>query len=109
MSRTLEIEKLRTTTIRFRLGADFSADTLTSHIRVAKDDESELIAEWEIVPEPDTDPEDGIYLFTLDESDLPSDMPDKGYMDIKRVSAGKAVPGPFKGYITVKFLEVVTP
>jgi len=105
---TLNIFKRRTNTIRFRLGADYSADTLSSDIRVSKDDESELIVSWTIIPEPATDPEDGIYLFSIDDALLPSDIVDKGWMDIKRVSGGEPVPGPFDKPLQVKFVEVVT-
>lgn len=104
---TLKLKKLRHQTIRFELGADYSADILTSDIRVAKDDESELIATWTIDPE--TDGTDGVYLFTLDDADLPSSMVSKGFMDVKRVSAGEPLVGPFDGYITVVFQEVITP
>lgn len=101
----ITVYKKRTNTKEVWFGADYSDDELVSEIRVAADDESELIASWSI--EPKTDGVDGKYIFTIDDSDLPSDIPDKGYMDIKRISAGEPL-AVHKGYIVVDFQEVVT-
>jgi len=97
--------KNRTTILPVNLGFDVSDDTITSQIRVGKDSESELIAEWDVSFV--TDGTDGKVLLTLDNSISATITQKAGYTDMKRVSGGEPFPV-YDSSIRVSFREVVT-
>lgn len=86
----LIVYKDRTAIVPVSLGMDVSNDTITSQIRVGKDFESDLIAEWVVTFL--TDGTDGELLLTLDDSVTAAITHDTGYMDMKRVTGGEPVP-----------------
>lgn len=105
MSGTLTIYRDRTNIVPLHLGYDVSADTFRSQIRVGKSKTSLLIAEFDVTFL--TDGTDGELLLTLDDSVAATIVQDKGFTDVKRVSAGE----PFQVYdepIPVRFKDTVT-
>lgn len=100
----VEVHKHRTVTLPVSLGYDVSGDTFKSDIRVAKDPESELIAEWQVSFL--TDGTDGELVLTLDDA-ATDDVPTVGYMDIKRTTGGEPVPV-FNEILEVVFIDTVT-
>lgn len=81
------VYKGRTVIIPVSLGFNVSDDIITSQIRIEKDSESELIAEWDVSFE--TDGTDGEIILTLDNSITTEIVQSIGYMDLKRVSGGE--------------------
>lgn len=85
----LIVYKDRTAIVPVSLGFDVSSDAITSQIRVGKDFESDLIAEWDVTFL--TDGVDGELILTLDDSVTVMITNDIGYMDLKRVTGGEPV------------------
>lgn len=81
------VHKGRTVIVPVGLGFDVSNDEFSSEIRVAKDRDSELIAAWDVSFE--TDGVDGELILKLDDSVTAEIVYGKGYMDLKRISAGE--------------------
>lgn len=100
----IKVHKGRVTTVRVNLGIDVSDDLLTSEIRSEPNPESTLIGTWAI--ENVTDGTDGQLLLTLDDEESVI-IHTTGYMDIKRVSGGIAIPL-FDKPIVVVIQETVT-
>ncbi len=90
MSNQVIVHKGRTNTIQVNVGIDVSTDTLTSQIRTEPDQDSPLIAEWDVAF--DTDGTDGVLILTLDDSVTEDIAEVSGYMDLKRVTGGEPVP-----------------
>lgn len=99
------VHKDRTTVITVSLGMDVSDDTITSEIRVGRNSETELIAEWTV--EFDTDGADGELVLTIDDSVAADIDKKKGYMDMKRISGGEPLPV-FDYPLEVVFKESIT-
>jgi hypothetical protein len=104
MANELKIYKGRVNSIQVNLGYDASSDVLTSEIRTHPTVEATLIAEFDISFV--TDGTDGKIVLTLD--DTARDItPTTGYMDIKRVVDGEALPL-FDEPLEVKLEDTVT-
>lgn len=86
----LTVYRDRTAIVPVSLGMDVSNDTITSQIRVGKNFESDLIAEWTVAFL--TDGTDGELILTLDDSITATITNDLGYMDLKRITGGEPVP-----------------
>lgn len=99
------VHKGRTVVLPVSLGYDVSDDTITSQIRVDKDRESTLIAEWVVTFA--TDGTDGELILTLDDAVTGLIEKSKGYMDLKRVSGGEPV-NVFDDPLEVLFKDTVT-
>lgn len=99
------IFKNRTNVIPVSLGFDVSGDTFTSEIRASKDQESELIATWEVSFL--NDGVDGELILTLDDSETVNIIRTKGYMDIKRITNGEPL-AVFDDPIEVLFKSSIT-
>ena len=89
MSDKVIVQKGRTNTLIVNLGIDVTGNTFKSEIRTAPDSSSPLIATWTIAI---TTAATGILTLTLDESVTKLITYDAGYMDLKRINGGKAVP-----------------
>lgn len=105
MGNSLIVHKGRTNIVPVSLGMDVSGDTITSEIRAKPVATSELIASWTVSFE--TDGSDGEIILTLDDSDTVDITYSRGYMDLKRVTAGEPVPV-FDKPLHVEFKDVVT-
>lgn len=105
MGNSLIVHKGRTNIVPVSLGMDVSGDTITSEIRAKPVATSELIASWTVSFE--TDGSDGEIILTLDDSDTVDIAYTRGYMDLKRVTAGEPVPV-FDKPLHVEFKDVVT-
>lgn len=105
MSNAIIVHKGRTNTLTVSLGIDISADTITSQIRSEPEQDSPLIAEWDIAYA--TDGTDGELIFTLDDTITAQITAASGWMDIKRVSGGEAIPV-FDKPLEVEFRGTVT-
>ena len=101
----INVYKGRTNVITINLGYDVSADELTSEIRTELDQFSTLIATWDV--EFINDGIDGMLRLTLDDSVTSEIVYSKGYMDLKRVSAGEPLPV-FSDPLPVVFKETIT-
>ena len=93
------------------LGMDVSGEVLTSQIRAGKTQDSELIATFTVSMDDSEDAEgdgsDGKIVLTLDDSQLTDVDHKKGYMDVKRMSAGEPIPA-FSPPLRVNFEDTVT-
>jgi hypothetical protein len=89
MANEVIVHKGRVNYTPVNLGFDVSAETLTSEIRTHPTVDAALIVEWEISFV--TDGTDGKLMLKIDDTarDI---VPTKGYMDIKRVVDGEALP-----------------
>lgn len=105
MSNSLIVHKGRTNVIPVSLNMDVAGDTISSEIRAKPSAGSELIATWDVSFE--TDGSDGEIILTLDDSDTVDIAYTRGYMDLKRVTAGEPVPV-FDKPLHVEFKDVVT-
>lgn len=105
MGNSLIVHKGRTNIVPVSLGMDVSGDTISSEIRAKPVATSELIASWTVSFE--TDGSDGEIILTLDDSDTVDIAYTRGYMDLKRVTAGEPVPV-FDKPLHVEFKDVVT-
>jgi len=105
MSNTVVVHKNRTNTLYVDLGFDVAGETLESEIRSEATVGSDLIATWTIGFL--TDGTDGRLILTLDDAITAAIAEAKGYMDIKRVSAGEPIPV-FDRPLEVEFRETVT-
>lgn len=101
----LTVHKGRTNVVQVSVGFDVSQDVITSEIREEQDSESTLIAAWQIVFL--TDGTDGELILTLDNAITSVIEKSKGYMDMKRVTAGEPT-NVFDEPIEVLFKTVVT-
>lgn len=101
----LTVHKGRTNVVQVSVGFDVSQDVITSEIREEQDSESTLIAAWQIVFL--TDGTDGELILTLDNAITSAIEKSKGYMDMKRVTAGEPT-NVFDEPIEVLFKTVVT-
>lgn len=90
MSDQLVIHKARQCIITVNLGIDVSGDTITSQVRAGNNSDSPLIAQFDVAFV--TDGTDGELTLTLEDSITEAIEADNGYMDIKRVTGGEAVP-----------------
>lgn len=99
------VHKGRTVILPVSIGVDISSDTFSSQIRAQKNQESDLIASWDISFA--TNGEDGELLLKLDDSVTASIENDVGYMDLKRVTGGEPVPV-FDDVLEVIFRDTVT-
>lgn len=97
--------KNRTTVIPVSIGHDISDDTFVSEIREEVDPTSELLASW--VVSFATDGTDGELVLTLDDTVTSLVEKSKGYMDIKRLSAGEPI-SVFDEPLEVLFKNMVT-
>lgn len=105
MSNQITVYKNRTNVKQVDLGFDVSGDVITSEIRAGKGVDSDLIATWTV--EFVNDGTDGLLTLTIDDSNLQNITVRKGYMDMKRMSAGEPI-GVFTKPIIVRFKDVVT-
>lgn len=105
MSDTLVVYKNRTNTVPLSLGMDVSGDTFACEIREGKSSDTTLIASWSVAFL--TDGSDGELVLTLDDSALDEVTQTKGYMDLKRTSAGEPIPV-FAHPLRVRFQDSVT-
>jgi len=105
MSNTVVVHKNRTNTLYVDLGIDVAGETLSSEIRSEASADSDLIATWTVGYL--TDGTDGRLILTLDNTITAAIDESKGYMDIKRVSAGEPIPV-FDRPLEVEFRETVT-
>jgi len=105
VSNQITVYKNRTNVKQVDLGFDVSGDVITSEIRAGKSVDSDLIATWTV--EFVNDGTDGLLTLTIDDSDLTDVTVHRGYMDMKRVSAGEPI-GVFTQPIKVRFKDVVT-
>jgi len=99
MSNVLIVHKGRTNKVTVSMGADVSADAITSEIRAEPEQTGVLIATWTV-----TKPNggaDGEILLTLDDTITAQIVATTGYMDIKRVIGAEPYP------VFEKPLEVV--
>jgi hypothetical protein len=96
------VHKNRVNVIAVSLGFDASDDVITSQIRSEPDSSSPLIIEWEVGFV--TDGADGEIVLSIDATDITANS---GYMDIKRITAGQAVPV-FDKPLEVDFRGTVT-
>lgn len=89
MANEIIVYKGRLNTLTILMGTDVSADTFTSEIRSSPTVEATLLATWVVAF--DTDGTDGVLVLTLDDQtrDITAT---KGYMDLKRVTSGSAIP-----------------
>ncbi len=105
MSNSLIVHKGRTNVIPVSLNMDVAGDTISSEIRAKPSAGSELIATWDVSFE--TDGSDGEIILTLDDTVTADITHSRGYMDLKRVTAGEPVPV-FDKPLHVEFKDVVT-
>ncbi|MET0786104.1 MAG: hypothetical protein ABWY25_05310 [Paenisporosarcina sp.] len=96
------VHKNRVNIITVSLGIDVSGDDISSEIRSEPDSTSPLIATWDVTF--DTDGSDGELILTMPELEITANS---GYMDIKRVTGGMAVPV-FDRPLEVDFRGTVT-
>ena len=90
MSAALIVYKNRTNYVQVSMGIDVSADTFSSQIRSKDDATSQLIATWTVTkPNGGTD---GLLLLALDDAITSAIAATRGYMDLKRISAGEPLP-----------------
>ena len=102
MNNKIIVHKNRVNRITVSMGIDVSADTITSEIRSEPNSDSPLIAAWDV--EFETDGVDGELVLTMDAIEVPDNS---GYMDLKRVTGGNAVPV-FDKPLEVDFRGTVT-
>lgn len=105
MSSKVIVHKGRTNVVTVSLGVDISNDTLTCEIRSEPNQESPLIATWQVAFK--TDGIDGELVLTLDDVITDQIKAASGYMDIKRVTGGQPVPV-FDEPLEVSFRGTVT-
>lgn len=105
MTNSLIVHKSRTNVISVGLGMDVSADTITSEIRAEPNQESDLLATWQVSFA--TDGVDGELILTLDNAETDDVAIGTGYMDLKRVVNGEPLPV-FDKPLQVTFRETVT-
>lgn len=99
----LKVYKRRFNQILVSLNMDITTDVITSQIRLEPDQDSILLATWDIDVE---DADTGECIFTMDLTD--EDLEAKrGWMDIKRLSGGIAYPV-FDESLEVYFVGTVT-
>lgn len=84
------VHRDRDNVLAVALGIDVSADTITSQIREKPDTDSDLIAAWDVAEL--TDGTDGELILTITKAVASAITQRTGYMDLKRVSAGKELP-----------------
>ncbi len=99
------VYKGRTVILQVSLGIDVSQDTITSEIRVDKDQLSDLIATWAVSFA--TDGTDGELILTLDDSVTTNIKKSTGYMDLKRITGGEPL-SVFDEPLEVIFKESIT-
>ncbi|MBA3551204.1 hypothetical protein H0W32_03285 [Patescibacteria group bacterium] len=90
MSSAIVVHKGRTNIIPISLGVDVSGDVFTSQIRSEPDVSAPLIATWDV--EFETNGVDGELILTLDDTLTGQIRINSGYMDLKRMSNGEALP-----------------
>lgn len=105
MSNVLVVYKNRTNIVPVSVGFDVSGETFTSQIRLDPDEESLLLATWDVTFE--TDGTDGNLILTLDAADTSDIEVLRGWMDMKRDSAGSPLPV-FERALEVEFRKAVT-
>lgn len=105
MAGSIIVHKGRTNVITVAMGFDVSADIITSEIRAEPDQESLLIAEWEVAFA--TDGTDGELILTMDDVITAQIKASGGFMDLKRVSGGEPLPV-FERPLEVQFQGSVT-
>lgn len=98
------VHKGRTCTLSVDLGINITGDTITSQIRTEPNVASPLLAEWDVTVDVAAT---GKLTLVLDDTETASVSVTTGYMDIKRVVAGDAVPV-FDEPLEVTFRGVVT-
>lgn len=101
----ITVYKGRTNIVPVSVGYDASSDQFTSQIRVDKNPESDLIAEWTVSFA--TDGTDGELVLTLDNSVTSEIQQAHGYMDIKKVTGGEPF-NLFDDVLEVLFKNTVT-
>ena len=101
----LTVHKGRTINVPVSLGFDVAADVISSQIRAARTQDSQLIATWTVTFV--TDGSDGKLIFSLDNSVTSTIQAQVGYMDIKRLSGGEPL-SVIDSPIEVVFKEIVT-
>lgn len=105
MSSKVIVHKGRTNVITVDLGIDVTADTITSEIRSEPNQESPLLATWEVTKT--SGGSDGHLTLKMDDVITAQIKAASGYMDIKRLSAGEPIPV-FDQPIEVEFRGTVT-
>jgi hypothetical protein len=105
MSNEVIVHKGRTNTVIVKMGIDISADTFTSEIRTEPDVDATFIAAWTVSFV--TDGVDGELKLVLDDVVTKQIRASSGYMDLKRVSGGEAIPV-FDRPLEVTFRGTVT-
>lgn len=104
MSSAVVIHKRRENVITVNLGINITGDTITSEIRAAPEVTAPLIATFAVSI---VEPLSGELTLTLSQAVAESIDADSGYMDVKRVTGGVAVPV-FDKPLEVEFRGVVT-
>lgn len=89
MPNQVVVYKNRVTVLKVSLGYDVSADSFVSEIRTDDSPDSDLIATWAV--DFASDGIDGKLICTLTELQTRDVVHTNGFMDIKRVSDGKAL------------------
>lgn len=90
MSNEVIVHKNRTNTIPVSLGFDVSGDVITSEIRAEPKIDAALIMTWDVSFA--TDGTDGELILHVDNDATEDIKPNKGYMDLKRVTGGEPIP-----------------
>lgn len=85
--KALIIHRGRTNVITCGVGFDISADTITSEIRVGPNENSDLVAAFDVAFL--TDGVDGELVLTLDDDVTRNITHTNAYMDLKRVTGGE--------------------
>jgi len=100
---TLKVYKSRVNEVVVNTGIDLTGSTITSEIREQPDQDSVLIASWDVDV---TDAPNGILVLSMDETESDVEQ-SKGFMDFKRVVGGDPFPM-LSDYIEVEFRAAVT-
>lgn len=105
MSHAVIVHKGRRNTLTVSLGIDVSTNTITSQVRQLPDQNSALIMTWVVTFA--TDGTDGELILTVDDSVTAGIKENSGYMDLKRLVGGDAIPV-FSRPLEVEFVGSVT-
>lgn len=103
--RQIKVHKGRTITVLASLGYDVSEDVITGEIRETPDQESSIIATWDISFL--NDGTDGELVLILDDSVTSAISNTVGHMDLKRISNGEPL-SVFDAPLEVVFTDTIT-
>lgn len=105
MSNEVIVYKGRDNVLKVDMGQDLTGVTVTSEIRVEPNQESDLIATWDVALE--TTAVAGMLVLTLTELETADITADRGYMDLKKEEDGKSY-AVFDQPLEVSFRGTVT-